>query len=386
MEKNNLAVWDKVKHPPIEALSKIKGGRLSGNTNISPQWRYKIMTETFGVCGIGWKYEVVNKQKEEVSNDQIIVFVDINLFIKIDEKWSEPIPGNGGSFLIAKETNKMFSCDEAFKMATTDALGTAMKLIGVGSDIYMGMHDGDKYKDKSEEPNGGKNDFGTPTHPFSRDNIIEIGQYSKTGKSKDKKWIELSDEYLKTLNEKVTGGYKKFIEKEIAFRENDQKLKKGKKETEAEEKKVAERKAKIKQEKLDKAKKLKKLAEEALKEAEAEETDEESSEPSFEKGSDIDEEMREETINRINEMKKKGHMKEASAEAWTKIATTLSDPIIFHRFYWAVSTAVLVCEASDAKKINIDTKIGYFDTIKDPKSKVVDFESIMADMNKLLGK
>jgi hypothetical protein len=38
-----------------------------------------------------------------------------------------------------------YNSDEAFKMATTDALSVALKMIGVASAIYEGKWDGSKY-------------------------------------------------------------------------------------------------------------------------------------------------------------------------------------------------------------------------------------------------
>jgi len=49
--------------------------------------------------------------------------------------------------LVTKESKGLHSSDEGFKMAVTDALSTAMKLLGVGADIYSGMWDGTKYKE-----------------------------------------------------------------------------------------------------------------------------------------------------------------------------------------------------------------------------------------------
>jgi len=393
VENKNLEIWNKLKHPPEDQLTTIQGGRLKGMTDIKPQWRYQIMTETFGICGIGWKFEIIRQEIVDGSDGQKIAFVDIMLFIKVEDKWSDPIPSNGGSMLIAKESKGLYTSDEAFKMATTDALSTAMKMIGVAADIYMGEFSGGKYKNKSEEPNGGKNDFGTPTHPFSRDNIIEFGMHSKTGDGANKKWIELPDKYLETLNKKVTGGYKKFVEKEIAFRANDKKLKDEREEDEEEKtltkeeaKKVNEEgRLKKEKEKIDKANKLKKMAEKAQNEVEKE-VEESTTEKPTPDENEIGEDLRRETVARVNEMKRMGHMKETSAESWIKKAGIINDPIIFHRFYWAVTTAEIVCKASDSNKINKETKVNYFKTIKDPKSKISDFEPIIADLNKLMEK
>lgn len=141
----NLKYWQSVATPPPGVLKKITGGRLSGMTDIKPQWRYQVMTETYGPCGIGWKFTVIKKWSEPASNNQIMAFADIELFINVDGKWSDAIPGHGGSMLIAKESRGLHSSDEAYKMAITDALSTAMKMIGVAADIYLGNWDGSKY-------------------------------------------------------------------------------------------------------------------------------------------------------------------------------------------------------------------------------------------------
>ena len=48
--------------------------------------------------------------------------------------------------LIAKEKAGLYTSDEAYKMAVTDALSVALKALGVAADIYLGNFDGSKYK------------------------------------------------------------------------------------------------------------------------------------------------------------------------------------------------------------------------------------------------
>jgi len=147
----NLDYWNKFNQPPTEALKEIKAGRLKGKTDINPQWRLKAMTEVFGACGVGWYYEVVNKWAEPTSADQVFAFADINLYIKVGDEWSKPIPGHGGSMLVTKESIGLHVSDEGFKMAITDALSVAMKQLGMAGDIYMGMFDGSKYSQPAPE-------------------------------------------------------------------------------------------------------------------------------------------------------------------------------------------------------------------------------------------
>lgn len=145
----NMKIWDNLKQVPTECIRTITGGRLKGLSDIKPQWRLQAMTHQFGPCGIGWKYEITNKETWPGSDGQIIATVDINLFIKINNDWSSPIPGTGGAMLVAKETKGTYTNDEAFKMALTDALSVSMKSIGVASDIYMGAFNGSKFADTS---------------------------------------------------------------------------------------------------------------------------------------------------------------------------------------------------------------------------------------------
>ena len=134
---SNLKLYNAVRSVPENAKKRITGGRLSGMTDINPMWRIKTLTEQFGICGIGWKYVITDKRLEQGANGEIAAFVDIDLYIKIDDEWSEPIPGTGGSMFVAKERNGMYTSDECFKMALTDALSVACKALGFAADVYF---------------------------------------------------------------------------------------------------------------------------------------------------------------------------------------------------------------------------------------------------------
>ena len=156
----NLATWEALCRPPADALKRIGGGRLSGMTDINPQWRLQMMTEHFGPIGDGWYYEMIERWTEQGAPlpgvkpqelGELMCFVSINLYVKHSDEWSKPIFGRGGSKLIEKEKDHFYNSDEGYKMATTDALSVAMKELGVGADIYKGLWDGSKYKDAPQE-------------------------------------------------------------------------------------------------------------------------------------------------------------------------------------------------------------------------------------------
>jgi len=145
-------LWDKLKRPPASALKAIGGGRLKGMTDISPQWRYQALTEALGPCGVGWKFTIDRLWNECGPDGIVFAFAQVSLFVNIDG-WSEGIPGVGGSMLVDKEKSGLHGSDEAFKMAVTDALSVAMKMIGVAADIYLGNWDGSKYKEPPVDKN-----------------------------------------------------------------------------------------------------------------------------------------------------------------------------------------------------------------------------------------
>lgn len=147
----NLEIYNLLKEVPEEAKKQITGGRLSGMTDIKPMWRIEKLTETFGMCGIGWKTIIKNKEIIEGANGEKIAIVDIDLYVKVDDEWSEAIEGTGGSSFIAKEKNGLYTSDECFKMAYTDALSVACKSLGMGADVYWGDSKYNTAKEPTQE-------------------------------------------------------------------------------------------------------------------------------------------------------------------------------------------------------------------------------------------
>ena len=147
----NLELYDRVRTVPNNAKREIKAGRLKGKTDINPMWRIKVLTEVFGPCGMGWKYVIKREWLETGANGEIAAFVDIDLFYKAGGEWSEAVPGTGGSMLVTSERNGLYTSDECFKMALTDAISVAAKALGVAADVYWDA-DSTKYGRQQEKP------------------------------------------------------------------------------------------------------------------------------------------------------------------------------------------------------------------------------------------
>jgi len=148
MEKQNLETYEKLRNVPKEAQKQFNNGKFSG-TDINPMWRIKKMTEVFGMCGIGWYVEVVNREMIKADNGEQSAFISVKLYIK-DEKsgeWSKPIYGEGGNSYEKVTRNGISVSDEAFKMAYTDAISNATKMLGLGADIWF-ANDKTKYTEE----------------------------------------------------------------------------------------------------------------------------------------------------------------------------------------------------------------------------------------------
>ncbi len=140
---DNLQFYNKLRAVPPEAIKNIAAGRLKGMSDINPMWRIKVMTENFGMCGIGWKY-VITKQWTETFGNEVKAYCNIDMYVKVNGEWSDAIQGTGGSSEVSMERNGAYVSDECYKMALTDALSVAMKALGVGADIYF-QRDATKY-------------------------------------------------------------------------------------------------------------------------------------------------------------------------------------------------------------------------------------------------
>ena len=149
-----LRYWDSWRHVAPGRLKRISGGNLNGKTDINPIWRFEALTANFGPIGFGWNYREVERWTNECAGE-VGAFVKIELRIKIDGVWSEPIEGVGGSKLCGKGHGDGLN-DEAWKMATTDAISVACKSLGMAADVYVGLQSHDDPDQKKDGP-----DYGT---------------------------------------------------------------------------------------------------------------------------------------------------------------------------------------------------------------------------------
>jgi hypothetical protein len=140
-------LWDRLgKTDPAHTKNFKRAGGFSG-TAIKPMWSYRRMTEEFGPCGVGWG---VNEPLFQVvhSSDEALVYCTVGVW---HGNRDNVVFGVGGDKAVGKNKFGAFTDDEAFKKAFTDATTNALKMIGVGADVHMGLFDDNKYVNELRE-------------------------------------------------------------------------------------------------------------------------------------------------------------------------------------------------------------------------------------------
>jgi hypothetical protein len=155
----NTKIWDILgRTDPAHTKAFSRAGGFKG-TALKPMWSYRRMTEEFGPCGKGWGVGKPEFQVVAGPEGEMLVFCTASIWWLEPDAVSEPtgdnpihtVYGVGGDKAVGKNKYGINSDDEAFKKAYTDALTNALKMIGVGADIHMGMFDDNKYVNTMRE-------------------------------------------------------------------------------------------------------------------------------------------------------------------------------------------------------------------------------------------
>jgi hypothetical protein len=155
----NLELWNKLGRTDPAHTKSFKRAGGFGGTAIKPIYTEQKMTEIFGPCGVGWGFSPPQFQVVPGSEGQVAVYCWLALWINHDGKVSAEIPGVGGDMVVVKQSNGLRTDDEAFKKAFTDAIGNAMKHLGMSADVHMGLFDDSKYVESQRLENAAPGAF-----------------------------------------------------------------------------------------------------------------------------------------------------------------------------------------------------------------------------------
>ena len=152
-DTNNLAIWEKLgKTDPNQTKGFKRAGGFTG-TAIKPIYTTKKMTEEFGPAGKGWGMGEPSFQTMPGHNGEVLVYCTVSLWWADAEGTVNTVFGVGGDKAVTYiKANQQYNKperwendDEAFKKAFTDAIGNAMKHLGMSADVHMGLFDDSKY-------------------------------------------------------------------------------------------------------------------------------------------------------------------------------------------------------------------------------------------------
>ncbi len=139
---SNTDLWDKLgKTDPKHTKGFSRSGGFKG-TAIKPMYSFHRMTEQFGPCGQGWGVNEPIFQVVPGNDGEVLVYCTASIW---HGERANIVFGVGGDKVVVKYSSGLKSDDEAFKKAFTDAITNALKLIGVGADVHMGLFDDSKY-------------------------------------------------------------------------------------------------------------------------------------------------------------------------------------------------------------------------------------------------
>lgn len=218
---SNTEIWDKLKRVPPEHL---KGFQRAGGfkgTAIKPMWTIHRLTEVLGPVGQAWgmdepRFEVVP------AGDEILVYCTVAVWSMAPNNFG-PVGGRfygvGGDKVRAMFSSGPRNDDEAFKKAYTDALTNALKMLGAGADVHMGLWDGNKYVDEKREPITPHEDPPQNTGP----QLLKRDEARKLYKELQSELVTLSTvsevskwEKARLLDIQKLGDWRGYIDKEIA--------------------------------------------------------------------------------------------------------------------------------------------------------------------------
>lgn len=149
-----LTIWNQVEKTDPNRTAPIPNTNF---TSIAPVYMIKRATEVFGPVGIGWGYQIVEEGFFDGgplgfgSDGQPLGPQRVHILrLKFWYLWQ----GQKGEFEhfgqtpfvgLNSDRSRVVTDSDVKKKSLTDALTKCMTLVGIGSDVHMGMHDDSKY-------------------------------------------------------------------------------------------------------------------------------------------------------------------------------------------------------------------------------------------------
>lgn len=148
---SNMELWDKLRRvDPVHSKQFQRAGGFRG-TAVKPSEQERLMTETFGPIGFGWGM-TKPEYKEVPAGSEMLVYCTVGVWYRWNGERSDIFWGEGGDkIVVVRKSGDVSADDEARKKSLTDAIGNALKRIGMAADIHLGLWDDSKYREENEK-------------------------------------------------------------------------------------------------------------------------------------------------------------------------------------------------------------------------------------------
>jgi hypothetical protein len=137
---DNLELWERFADIDPKFTKPITGKPYKG-TSPNPQYVIRCLTEMFGPVGVGFGWEVIADGFMPLG-DQVLHWCRIRFWHGKDGRGFDAY---GQTMALSKTSNGLRADEDAPKKSLTDAIVKAASQIGVGSNIFLGRWDDQKY-------------------------------------------------------------------------------------------------------------------------------------------------------------------------------------------------------------------------------------------------
>lgn len=144
-----MKLWDSVMKTDPAHTKPITGKSYSGNSP-KPYYLVQKATETFGPCGIGWGFTIIEEKLLQGAMISPGFYEQVHMArVRVWYEWNgkrgeiEHVGQTMFSRLTGKD--KLYTDEDAPKKSVTDALIKALSMIGFAGDIFIGLYDDSKY-------------------------------------------------------------------------------------------------------------------------------------------------------------------------------------------------------------------------------------------------
>lgn len=153
MSDNNHEFWDNHQTSDPKYVKSSEYG--AGLSSIDGYHMFRKATEAFGMCGIGWGYEIANeelrngapcydKKTKEIIGHEIDHTILLKLWYKIDGERGE-VSHFGITRFVYSTKYGMATDEEAPKKSLTDAIKKCLSMLGICADVFLGKFDDEEY-------------------------------------------------------------------------------------------------------------------------------------------------------------------------------------------------------------------------------------------------